>query len=85
MRITQARVRNYRSVLDSNEFTVEPGAATSGKDLGVVTIAQALPQSLVPAYAPAIIAPFGYPGLFISGAFFGLLGALTITRVKSVK
>ena len=58
----------------------------NGKDLGVVNIAQALPQSLVPVAAPGVIAlTGGYSGLFITGAVVGLLGALSITRVRGVK
>ncbi|WP_345375869.1 MFS transporter [Frondihabitans cladoniiphilus] len=64
---------------------VLPSDADSGKDLGVVNIAQALPQSLVPVGAPAAVAVFGYPGLFIGGAIFGIIGAISVTRVKKVK
>jgi MFS family permease len=64
---------------------VLPSDADAGKDLGVVNIAQALPQSLVPAAAPAVVGAFGYPGLFIGGAIAGILGALAVTRVKGVR
>ena len=65
---------------------VLPTDEDNGKDLGVVNIAQALPQSLVPVAAPSIIGlTGGYPGLFITGAVVGLLGALSITRVRGVK
>jgi len=64
---------------------VLPSDADSGKDLGVVNIAQALPQSLVPVAAPGVVAAFGYPGLFIGGAVFGILGAISVLRVKGVR
>ena len=65
---------------------VLPTDEDNGKDLGVVNIAQALPQSLVPVAAPGVIAlTGGYAGLFITGAVVGLLGALSITRVRGVK
>ncbi|GAA4679972.1 MFS transporter [Frondihabitans cladoniiphilus] len=64
---------------------VLPSAADSGKDLGVVNIAQALPQSLVPVAAPAVVGAFGYPGLFVGGAIFGVIGALSVLRVKKVR
>ncbi len=65
---------------------VLPTDEDNGKDLGVVNIAQALPQSLVPVAAPSIIGlTGGYPGLFLTGAVVGLLGALSITRVRGVK
>nr|WP_269329971.1 MFS transporter [Kineosporia babensis] len=64
---------------------VLPSDETSGKDLGVINIAQALPQSLLPTAAPSVVAAFGYPGLFVGGALFAVLGALSITRVKNVR
>ncbi|MGO4533689.1 MFS transporter [Leifsonia sp. 2MCAF36] len=64
---------------------VLPSPDTAAKDLGVANLAQSLPQSLIPVAAPALIAAFGYPGLFISGAIFGVLGALSVTRVKKVR
>jgi MFS family permease len=65
---------------------VLPSDSDNGKDLGVVNIAQALPQSLVPVAAPGIIAlTGGYAGLFLTGAAVGLVGVAAVTRVKSVK
>jgi MFS family permease len=64
---------------------VLPSPDTAAKDLGVANLAQSLPQSLIPVAAPGLIAAFGYPGLFISGAIFGVLGALSVTRVKKVR
>ncbi|MDN4640050.1 MFS transporter [Agreia sp. PsM10] len=64
---------------------VLPNDSDNGKDLGVVNIAQALPQSLVPTAAGGIVAVAGYPGLFISGAVLGIFGALAAFRVKSVR
>ncbi|GAB6903875.1 MFS transporter [Kineosporia succinea] len=65
---------------------VLPEDGDSAKDLGVINIAQAAPQSLVPAAAPAIIsATGGYPGLFLTGGVFGILGALAVLPVKKVK
>jgi len=64
---------------------VLPSSTDNGKDLGVVNIAQALPQSLVPAAAGGVVAAVGYPGLFISGAVLGILGAVAAFRVKGVR
>lgn len=65
---------------------VLPTDADNGKNLGVVNIAQALPQSLVPVAAPGVLAiTGGYPGLFLTGAAVGLLGVFAVTRVKNVK
>ncbi|MET4639521.1 MFS transporter [Mycetocola sp. 2940] len=64
---------------------VLPSSEDSGKDLGVVNIAQALPQSLVPAAAGGVVAAVGYPGLFLTGAVLGVLGAIAAFRVKGVR
>ncbi|MFF3256365.1 MFS transporter [Actinacidiphila glaucinigra] len=64
---------------------VLPNEETAGKDLGVANLAQSLPQSIIPVAAPGIIGAFGYPGLFLGGALFGLLGAVSVTRVRKVR
>lgn len=64
---------------------VLPSAETAGKDLGVANLAQSLPQSLIPVAAPGLIGAFGYPGLFLTGAVFGVFGAISVTRVKKVR
>jgi MFS family permease len=63
-----------------------PGSQTeNAKTFGVFNIAQALPQSLVPAVAFPVIALGGYPALFLGGAAVGIIGALLVTRIKGVK
>ncbi|MFE4194371.1 MFS transporter [Paenarthrobacter sp. NPDC056912] len=57
----------------------------NAKTFGVFNIAQALPQSLVPAVAFPVIAFGGYPALFLGGAAIGIIGALLVTRIKGVK
>lgn len=57
----------------------------NAKTFGVFNIAQALPQSLVPALALPVITLGGYPALFISGAVVGIIGAVLVTRIKGVK
>ncbi|WP_168929772.1 MFS transporter [Nocardioides sp. GY 10127] len=64
---------------------VLPDDGQAGKDLGVINIAQALPQSLLPVFAPFIVASVGYPGLFLTGAAFGVLGGLAVLMVRSVR
>ncbi|WP_236795075.1 MFS transporter [Amycolatopsis sp. GM8] len=64
---------------------VLPSADTAAKDLGVANLAQSLPQSLIPVAAPGLIASFGYLGLFLGGALFGVFGAISVTRVKKVR
>ncbi|MDQ0730912.1 MFS transporter [Arthrobacter sp. B1I2] len=63
-----------------------PGSQSeNAKTFGVFNIAQALPQSLVPALAFPVITLGGYPALFIGGAVVGILGAVLVTRIKGVK
>ncbi|GAA3396877.1 MFS transporter [Cryptosporangium minutisporangium] len=63
---------------------VLPSADDVAKDLGVINMANALPQSLAPAIAPVFLAIGGYPLLFIAGAVVGIIGALLVTRIRSV-
>lgn len=64
---------------------VLPAAADRAKDLGVVNIANALPQVIAPALATVLLAGLGgYPGLFAASAGATLLAAGLITRVRGV-
>jgi MFS family permease len=70
---------------------VLPNADDVAKDLGVLNIANALPQSIAPAIAPGIIAlgaatPLGgYPTWYLFGAVVALAGAVLVYRIKGVK
>lgn len=60
----------------------------AGKDLGIINIANALPQSLAPAIAPIFLAihgPNNYTSLFIAAACFGIIGALALQPIRGVK
>lgn len=64
------------------------GGKEAAKDLGVLNIANALPQSLAPAIAPIFLAIGGgnnYTALFAAAAVFALLGALSIQPIKGVR
>lgn len=64
---------------------VLPAAADRGKDLGVINIANSLPQVLAPAVAAPIIAWLGgYQTLYVVAAVIGLAGALLVRRIRSV-
>lgn len=69
---------------------VLPNSQDTAKDLGVLNMANALPQSLAPAIAPAIIAfgastPLGgYPTWYLFGTVVAALGALLVYRIKGV-
>lgn len=70
---------------------VLPNPDDTAKDLGVLNIANALPQSIAPAIAPAIIAfgattaLGGYTVYYLFGAVVALLGAVLVYRIKGVK
>lgn len=70
---------------------VLPNADDTAKDLGVLNIANALPQSIAPAIAPSIIALGsataigGYSVWYLFGAAVALLGAVLVYRIKGVK
>lgn len=70
---------------------VLPSPDDRAKDLGVLNIAQALPQSIAPAIAPAIIAigmttsVGGYAVWFLFGGALAVIGAFLIYKVKAVR
>ncbi len=65
---------------------VLPSAAARGKDLGLVNIANSLPQAVAPALAaPVVLHLGGYRALYGLAAVTGLLGALLVHRVKGVR
>jgi MFS family permease len=64
---------------------VLPAATDRAKDLGVLNIANALPQVFAPLIAPVIIASLGYPGLFGASAVTTLLAGVFIARIRSVR
>lgn len=68
-----------------------PNPENNAKDLGVLNIANALPQSLAPAIAPVIIAMGnatalgGYVTWYLFGACIALTGAILVMRIKGVR
>ncbi|MCT9819257.1 MFS transporter [Microbacterium sp. W1N] len=70
---------------------VLPNPDDTAKDLGVLNIANALPQSIAPAIAPGIIALGattalgGYTVYYLFGAVVALAGAVLVYRIKGVK
>lgn len=65
---------------------VLPLASARGKDLGVINIANALPQVVGSAIAALVISTFhSYTVLFISAAILASFGAVLIQRIKSVQ
>jgi len=70
---------------------VLPNKDDTAKDLGVLNIANNIPQSIAPAIAPAIIAfgattaLGGYTTWYLFGAIISLAGAVLVYRIKGVK
>jgi MFS family permease len=64
---------------------VLPSASDRAKDLGVINIANSLPQVFAPLIASALIASLGYPGLFASSAIATLLAGFFVARVRGVR
>ncbi|MEV6233951.1 MFS transporter [Saccharopolyspora shandongensis] len=64
---------------------VLPSASDRAKDLGVVNIANALPQVVAPVLATPVLAYLGgYAGLFTASAVATLLAGALLTRVRGV-
>lgn len=62
-----------------------PDQAARGKDLGVLNVANALPQVLAPAIAGPIVAyAGGYPMLYTVAALLALVGGILVTKIKGV-
>jgi MFS family permease len=64
---------------------VLPDSEHAAKDLGVANIAGALPYSVAPAVAPAILAAGSYGSLYSVAGACALLGAAAILAVKQVR
>ncbi|MEU2257725.1 MFS transporter [Nocardia xishanensis] len=75
----------YGAVDQALMVEVLPSAQSFGKDLGLVNIAAALPQTIAPAIASAVVLMFGYAGLFPLGIALSLLGAFAVWPIKSVR
>ena len=64
---------------------VLPAAADRAKDLGVINIANALPQVLAPVVAAVVLGlGLGYPGLYLLAAAVSVLGSVLVRRIRSV-
>ncbi|MFJ9414151.1 MFS transporter [Streptomyces sp. NPDC101227] len=64
---------------------VLPAAAHRGKDLGIINIANSLPQVAAPALAAPIVNHLGgYRVLYAVAAAIGLVGAVLVRRIRGV-
>jgi MFS family permease len=64
---------------------VLPAADSHAKDLGVISIANTLPQTAAPALAGVLVTVAGYPALFATAAVVALLGAVLVRPITSVR
>jgi len=64
---------------------VLPSAGDRAKDLGVINIANALPQVLAPGVAAVVLGlGFGYSTLYVLAAGFTVLGSVLVVKIKSL-
>ncbi|ELP68706.1 transporter, MFS family [Streptomyces turgidiscabies Car8] len=64
---------------------VLPKAMDRGKDLGVINVANALPQVMAPVLAAPIVTYLGgYRMLYLVAAVIGLAGAVLVGRIRGV-
>ncbi|HJW01114.1 MAG TPA: MFS transporter [Arthrobacter sp.] len=64
---------------------VLPVAADRGKDMGIINVANSLPQVFAPVLAFLAVTYFGgYLTLFVTAAVIGLLGAVFVVKIKGV-
>jgi len=76
----------YLSVATAMVTLVLPRSADAARDLGVLNIANAGPQVLAPLLAALVIGHLGgYRVLFIIGGCGGIVGALAVLPVRSVR
>ncbi|GAA1970161.1 MFS transporter [Isoptericola halotolerans] len=81
----------FLSVDQALATQVLPNPEDAAKDLGVLNMANALPQSVAPAMAPAIIGLGsaagigGYTTWYLFGALVALSGAILVYRIKGVR
>ncbi|GAA2065105.1 MFS transporter [Williamsia deligens] len=65
---------------------VLPDPEHTGKDLGIMNIAMAVPQALGPLVGAGIVAATGgFVALFTASAVLGVAGGLSVLRVRSVR
>ncbi|MET8688065.1 MFS transporter [Streptomyces sp. NPDC004732] len=65
---------------------VLPTATDRGKDLGIINIANSLPQVAAPVLAAPIVTHLGgYRALYLTAAVVGAAGSVLVTRIRGVK
>ncbi|MET7988336.1 MFS transporter [Streptomyces sp. NPDC005281] len=76
----------YMAVDTALMTQVLPRPDAAAKDMGVLNVANALPQALAPAVAAVVIGALGgYSALFVAGILLTVLGALSILPIRTVR
>ena len=76
----------FLSVDQALATQVLPDAKTRGKDLGIMNLANAVPQAFAPLVGALVVAALGgFHGLFLAAAAVSFLGALAVLPVRSVQ
>ncbi|MGI5128709.1 MFS transporter [Pseudonocardia sp. CA-107938] len=75
----------YAAVDQALITQVLPSAEDRGRDLGVINIANVLPYALAGVFGGIVINSFGYPTLMVLVLVTGLIAALTVQPIKSVR
>ncbi|WP_400999651.1 MFS transporter [Agromyces sp. GXQ0307] len=76
----------FLSVDQALATQVLPDPASRGKDLGIMNIATAVPQSIGPLLGALAVAATGsFTLVFALGAAFAFAGAVAVSRVRSVR
>ncbi|WP_052226818.1 MFS transporter [Microbacterium mangrovi] len=65
--------------------SVLPDPEDFGKDLGVLNLAATLPTTIAPLAAGAIVLAIGYAPLFLIVGAIGVLGALAVLPIRSLR
>jgi MFS family permease len=61
-----------------------PSSENVGKDLGIINLANTLPQSVVPFVAPFLLGLGGFPVLYCTLAVVALAGSLAVLRLPEI-
>lgn len=76
----------FMSVDQALATQVLPDPASHGKDLGIMNIAQAVPQAVAPLIGAGLVAWLGgFAGLYLVSAACAVAGAIAVTRVRGVR
>jgi len=74
----------FVSVDSAISIRLLPNAEDVGKDLGILNLANTLPQSVVPFIAPLLLFIGGFPALYLTLAVLVVAGVATVFRLPEI-